>query len=141
MAPTAAPARRKRLLAGLVALGPALLGLGHAPGAGPPRAEVGRLVRRLGSEEFQEREDATRRLGRLGAPALGRLWAAAGSTNPEVRRRAARLVRATQARVFTQERVLTGHTREVVSAVPSPDGKVAASGGDDGTARAWDLRT
>jgi tetratricopeptide (TPR) repeat protein len=63
-------------------------------GAGvPDRAELERLVQRLGSASFADREEATRQLERIGKPALEALrTAAASGRDPEIRRRAATLV-------------------------------------------------
>jgi tetratricopeptide (TPR) repeat protein len=59
----------------------------------PDRAEIERLVRRLGSDSFADREEAMKELRRLGKPALEALRnAAAASDDKEVRRRAAALV-------------------------------------------------
>ena len=51
-----------------------------------------RIVARLGSDTFRDRETATRELDALGAAALDALRRAAGSTDPETRRRAADLI-------------------------------------------------
>jgi hypothetical protein len=53
---------------------------------------VQRLVDRLGSGGFRDRESATRELDNVGEPALDALRKAAASTDPETRRRAADLV-------------------------------------------------
>jgi hypothetical protein len=54
---------------------------------------VDRIIARLGSDTFRDREAATRELNGLGAAALDALRrAAAGSTDPETRRRAADLI-------------------------------------------------
>jgi tetratricopeptide (TPR) repeat protein len=59
----------------------------------PDRAEIERLVRRLGSDSFADREEAMKELRRLGKPALDALRnAASASDDKEVRRRAAELV-------------------------------------------------
>jgi hypothetical protein len=65
-----------------------LVGLGLAPADDDPA----RLVERLGSGRFEERERAARELERLGAPALPALRRARGAADPEVRGRAAGLV-------------------------------------------------
>jgi hypothetical protein len=59
--------------------------------AGPPHTELAalrQLVRQLGSDDFVEREKASRALDQLGEPALPALRQALGSRDPEVRRRA-----------------------------------------------------
>jgi hypothetical protein len=71
------------------------------PGTPPKPAESNRatqpdielLVRRLGSDSFADREEAMKELRRLGKPALEELRrAAANSTDPEIRRRAAAIL-------------------------------------------------
>jgi hypothetical protein len=62
-------------------------------GAAPDESEVDRLVKQLGSDDFNEREAATQALVRLGPPAAATLVkAAANSKDAEVRRRAAELL-------------------------------------------------
>src|SRR5436305_534063 len=63
-----------------------------AAGPGPPAGEpVGELIRRLGGDDFEAREAATR--GLLGrADAAAALRAAAKSPSPEVRRGVARIL-------------------------------------------------
>lgn len=70
-----------------------------APPAAPSSAEVARLVRQLGGDDFDTREAATRALARAGRPALAPLREAASSDDPEVRRRASRLVAALEDRL------------------------------------------
>ena len=61
--------------------------------AKPSAADIERLVRRLGSDSFADREEAMKELRRLGKPALEALrGAAADSTDKEIRRRAAELL-------------------------------------------------
>lgn len=57
------------------------------------QADIERLVRRLGSDSFADREEAMKELRRLGKPALEALRTAAATSNDkEIRRRAAELV-------------------------------------------------
>lgn len=57
------------------------------------QAVLERLIRRLGSDSYADREEAMKELRRLGKPALeGLRTAAANSSNPEIRCRAAALV-------------------------------------------------
>jgi len=54
----------------------------------PTPAEIERLIRQLGNEEFSEREEASRRLKKIGPPAVPALRAAIKSKDAEVSRRA-----------------------------------------------------
>jgi hypothetical protein len=75
-----------------------LLGLGLAGLAGLPAAEkadqekIAKLINQLGSNDFAEREQATRDLEAVGAPALDALRQAARSDDMEIKRRAGELV-------------------------------------------------
>jgi hypothetical protein len=60
------------------------------PRPGPP--SIDQLIKQLGSEEFAEREAAAEALETIGAPALEALRNAARNDDPEVRRRAERLI-------------------------------------------------
>jgi hypothetical protein len=72
------------------------------PVAPPPReSRIGELVRRLGSEDFREREDATRQLAALDLPEPPpELVRALQSPNPEVRQRAEQAIRAIRQRAI-----------------------------------------
>jgi hypothetical protein len=63
------------------------------PPTSPSRAEIELLIKNLGSMEFAEREDASKRLEKLGVPVLEDLRTAIRSEDPEVVRRAAEIVR------------------------------------------------
>src|SRR5436309_11537382 len=58
----------------------------------PDDKEIARLVKQLGSSDFRTREKAMKRLTEIGAPARAALDKAATSDDPEVRRRAEKLV-------------------------------------------------
>src|SRR5690348_5983328 len=75
---------------------------------GPP--EVGRLVRKLGSAEFDEREAAARALEKLGTPALDALDAAATDRDPEIRRRAAEVIERIETRHYGRPMTWDGKT-------------------------------
>jgi hypothetical protein len=71
---------------------------GQASGAEPP-VDVDQLIKQLGSEKFEEREAASKALEGISGPALLPLQDAAnGDSDPEVRQRAAVMVRVIQAR-------------------------------------------
>lgn len=73
------------LLAGLSLL------LAPAPAAEPDQATIRKLVEQLGSDTFAEREQASKALDAIGAPALQALREATKSRDAEVRKRAADL--------------------------------------------------
>ncbi|HEY1189681.1 MAG TPA: hypothetical protein VGE74_18685 [Gemmata sp.] len=98
-----------------VLLGFALGLVGAATGTPVPPAtprEVPKLIEALGSEEFAEREAATRRLDELGLLALAELRAAARSENLEIADRAKDLVKRIERRA-ANERLLTPTTVEL----------------------------
>jgi hypothetical protein len=102
-----------------------LLALSTARPAEEPAAAVppARLIERLGSSDFAEREAATRALDEIGPAVLPALREAAASDDPEVRRRAGELVRllgrrAEAARLLAPKRVrLVCEDTPVVEAV------------------------
>jgi hypothetical protein len=61
-------------------------------GASEPPPTVEQLVAQLGAESYADREAASKALDAIGAPAVPALEAAAASENPEVARRATRLL-------------------------------------------------
>src|SRR5438445_13494540 len=81
-----------------------------APGDTSPD-RVDRLIARLGSGAYGDREAATRELDALGADALTALRQAAASADPETRRRAAELVERIGERL-TSARILAASTCE-----------------------------
>jgi hypothetical protein len=81
----------------LLAASLALL-LGQTAGAD----EIGRLVRQLGSDRFEEREAASLRLEEIGGPALPALEKAAGSPDAEIRWRASELVKILRVHIEAQ---------------------------------------
>src|SRR5262249_35420991 len=105
-------------------------------------AEVERLIKQLGSNNFAEREVASRRLEDIGEPALEALRKAASARDDaEVRRRAQDLVRAIERRQNPERRCFVGHTGVINSVTFSPDGKRVLSGSGDETLRLWDVET
>jgi hypothetical protein len=111
-----------RALVVLLALAPAA----HAGGDAP---EIDRLVRQLGSDSFEEREGAHKRLAAIGEPALGALRKAVGSRDAEVRRRAGELLGRIERTLFGGQLRLDGHTDGVYDLAFSADGRHAASAG------------
>src|SRR5262249_34801586 len=67
-------------------------------------AEIDRLVRRLGSDSFAKRQEASKTLETIGEPALEALRKAVKSCDAEIRRRATELVRTIEARRAAQGR-------------------------------------
>lgn len=72
----------------------------------PPASDAARLVRLLGSDDFNEREEAMKRLDELGADALDAVRAGLKSDDPEVVRRCQELLRQIERRVGN-DRTLT----------------------------------
>src|SRR5438874_1392601 len=93
------------------ALVAALLGTWLPTLATPPdTTEIDRVVQRLGSPKFAEREAAAKRLDAVGEPALDSLRkTAAGTEDAEIRRRAESLIKAIEDRIYTEVRRFEGH--------------------------------
>src|SRR2546423_1670887 len=70
----------------------ALGGLSGDPPGEPAADRVARLVKQLGHREFAKREAASKELDAIGEPALPALRKAASGGDPEVRRRAERIL-------------------------------------------------
>src|SRR4051794_36127713 len=87
-----------------------------APGvltAEPREAELARLIKQLGNDDFFEREAATKRLTEIGEPESDVLQQAKTSDDPEVRWRAGQIVAAIDDKLCAEQLRLTGHTGEV----------------------------
>jgi WD40 repeat protein len=112
-----------------------------APPAEPSPAELARLIRQLGDDDFEAREAATARLKEIGEPALPVLQKALASNDAEVRRRAETIVAAIEDRLYAELLCLTGHTGPVWSVCVSADGKRLLTGSEDKTLRLWDTAT
>src|SRR5207249_3578492 len=102
---------------------------------------LARLVEDLGSDDFDVRQAASKKLVAIGEPALEALRKALKHADPDVRLRAVVLVRAIEKSLYGEDLILTGHTNQVVCLALSRDGRLAVSGGNDSTARVWDLQT
>src|SRR5262245_32483476 len=108
--------------------------------AAPPEQSVERLIAKLGSNSFAERENASRQLEAIGEPALAALYEAMKSDDPEVRTRAGRIVLAIENKLYPELR-LVGHTAPVLSVCVSADGKSVLTSSADRTLRLWDAYT
>lgn len=81
-----------------------LLGAGLAVAADQAdTARIARLISQLGSDRFDEREQATRELEALGPAALAELRKAANSTNLETQQRAEKLVKNLESRLNNEK--------------------------------------
>src|SRR5438067_1354287 len=114
-----------------------LLVLPFVPVVGGDDAEIARLVKQLGDDDFAKREAATKRLEEIGEPALDAVTKATTSSDPEVRRRAVDIVTVVENKLYP-ELLLTGHTSEVRCVCVSADGKRLLTGSTDRTLRLWD---
>jgi WD40 repeat protein len=139
------PARLLLLSALVLAVSAATLPVLAAPND-PPRpaeqplaAEIARLIAQLGDDQFDKREEASKRLVEIGEPALPALRQALDSKDAEVRTRAERLLAAIARRIFREVGRLEGHTGQVDCLALSADGRRLLTGGLDATLRVWDL--
>jgi hypothetical protein len=73
-------------------------------------SEIDRLLRQLGSDEFGEREAASKTLEAIGEPARAALRKAASGNDAEVKRRAEKLIEKLDAKNYCELRCFTGHT-------------------------------
>jgi len=89
------------MLLGIHCLGSARLNAGPAENAVPPN--IGQLIAQLGSLKFKEREAAAAALETAGIAALPALQAASINKDPEIRRRAEKLLTQFQKRQETAE--------------------------------------
>ena len=103
-------------------------------------AEIARLVKQLGDDDFDQREAATTRLKEIGEPALEALRKAVTSKDAEVHRRAEDIVTVLETKLYREHR-LTGHTGTVWTVSVSGDGKQLLTSSDDKTLRLWDTDT
>jgi WD40 repeat protein len=132
--------RRCFVLVGLLALLAALSARGAAPPK-PSAREIAELVRALEDERYEVRTAAMEALGQAGERAVPPLRHAATHPDPDVRLRAFVLLRVLDKALVPDALVLTGHADAVVCLDVSRDGKLLVSGGNDSTARVWDLQT
>ena len=103
------------------------------------KTEIARLIQKLGSDDFEEREAASKSLARIGEPALDALRQATKSPDVEVRRRATALVKEIDTKLAGQIACLAGHDGAVNTVLIFPNGKRLLTCGDDGTLRLWDV--
>ena len=73
-----------------------LVSVRSLPAQAPEKEEINRLIEQLASDDFQQREAATKRLTEIGEPALGALEHAQTGDDPEVRTRAEDIITASK---------------------------------------------
>jgi hypothetical protein len=93
----------------------------QAPAAKEESARLARLIARLGSEDFREREEAARDLDKIGPRALDALRKAAESNDAEVCRRAGHLVSVIQRREETARVLEPKRVQLLFKDTPLPD--------------------
>jgi WD40 repeat protein len=106
--------------------------------AAPADAEVARLVKHLGDDNFDKREVASKGLEAIGEPALEAVTKTATSSDLEVRRRTADIVAVIDDNLHP-EHYLTSH-RRLLHICVSADGKRVLTCGYQ-TLRLWDAAT
>jgi WD40 repeat protein len=118
---------------------PLLLAGGGEPDVDPEPEAIERLVDRLGSDAFAEREDAFRQLREIAELALPALRRRLSDPDAELRLRARALV----ASIEKNGEVLSckGHKGEVLAVLLLPGDRQAISAGTDNSIRLWDLKT
>jgi WD40 repeat protein len=102
---------------------------------------IARLVKQLGDDKFARREKATKLLKQIGEPALDALDRARKSNDPEVRRRAEKIVAEIEKKLYEDHVSLTGHEGNVWNVCISADGKRVLTSSADKTLRIWDADT
>jgi WD40 repeat protein len=107
----------------------------------PGDKEIERLVKQLGSDDFEERQAATKRLTEIGEPALDALVRALKSNDLEARRRAEAIIALVDTRLYGPELSLIADDLWVWSVSISVDGKHLLTSGNSATLRLWDTYT
>ena len=88
-----------------LALGLAVLLLASAGAADKPAAkQIAQLIEQLGSNSYEEREQATKKLAEIGMPALDALRKALASGDPEIQKRAEELIHRLDAQIQQEAR-------------------------------------
>jgi WD40 repeat protein len=119
---------------------PFLLGGDETPQAS--EADVARLIKQLGHDDFERREAAAKRLDEIGQAAWEPLRRAADdSGDAEIRVRSRDLADRIARRLFAEVRRFAGHEGQVNAVALSADGKRLLSGGLDATIRLWSVET
>jgi hypothetical protein len=112
---------RSLKLFSLLALGSVVCAGAVRAGDPPSASDVTRLIGQLGSERYADREQAVRDLDGVGVPALDALRKAAQGNDPEVRRRAADLVRKLERRVENDKFLKSARLRLLFKDTPLPE--------------------
>ena len=129
----------------LVALTLLAVGGVELPADETSEPNIDELVGQLGDKSFAKRQEATRRLGEIGEPALAALRKALkASQDNEVRTRAKGLIAQIQKTLYSLARQYGPHRGVPIPwsqrVVTTPDGKLMVSSGLD-TLRVWEVAT